>query len=134
MVEVGGDSGHAPARALYESEGFVRWPVARYFKDLRVNLPQLLKHMRKRKRRKETLRRQKLRLHRKPKRLQSPPKLRQQRHLQLTNFCLKMCGQASYAVDCPYESRCAPYGDDAARLKFRRRYFIHIMEKIIWQH
>ena len=34
MVETGGDSGHAPARALYESEGFVRWPVARYFKDL----------------------------------------------------------------------------------------------------
>ena len=34
MVETGGDSGHAPARGLYESEGFVRWPVARYFKDL----------------------------------------------------------------------------------------------------
>ena len=34
MVETGGDSGHAPARALYESEGFVRWPVAWYFKDL----------------------------------------------------------------------------------------------------
>ena len=34
MVETGGDSGHAPARGLYESEGFVRWPVARYFQDL----------------------------------------------------------------------------------------------------
>ncbi|GAA1234669.1 GNAT family N-acetyltransferase [Prauserella halophila] len=34
MVETGGDSGHAPARALYESAGFLRWPVARYFKDL----------------------------------------------------------------------------------------------------
>ncbi|MDG4825598.1 GNAT family N-acetyltransferase [Asanoa sp. WMMD1127] len=34
MVETGGDSGHAPARAVYESAGFERWPVARYFKDL----------------------------------------------------------------------------------------------------
>ena len=34
MVETGGDAGHAPARELYETEGFVRWPVARYFKDL----------------------------------------------------------------------------------------------------
>lgn len=34
MVETGGDRGHAPARATYEAEGFVRWPVARYFKDL----------------------------------------------------------------------------------------------------
>ena len=34
LVETGGDSGHAPARGLYESEGFVRWPVARYFKEL----------------------------------------------------------------------------------------------------
>ncbi|MBC9227270.1 GNAT family N-acetyltransferase [Aeromicrobium sp. 636] len=34
MVETGGDSGHAPARAAYESIGFERWPVARYFKDL----------------------------------------------------------------------------------------------------
>ena len=34
MVETGGDRGHAPARAAYEAEGFIRWPVARYFKDL----------------------------------------------------------------------------------------------------
>ncbi|MGO1183742.1 MAG: GNAT family N-acetyltransferase [Micrococcaceae bacterium] len=34
MVETGEDSGHAPARSLYEREGFVRWPVARYFKEL----------------------------------------------------------------------------------------------------
>lgn len=34
MVETGGDRGHAPARSLYRSEGYVRWPVARYFKDL----------------------------------------------------------------------------------------------------
>lgn len=34
MVETGDDSGHAPARAVYESAGFQRWPVARYFKDL----------------------------------------------------------------------------------------------------
>ncbi len=35
MVETGGDPGHAPARAAYESLGFVQWPVARYFRDLR---------------------------------------------------------------------------------------------------
>lgn len=34
MVETGGDPGHAPARAAYESAGFERWPVARYFKEL----------------------------------------------------------------------------------------------------
>ncbi|WP_175953722.1 GNAT family N-acetyltransferase [Schaalia sp. Marseille-Q2122] len=34
MVETGDDSGHAPARATYESQGFVRWPVARFFKNL----------------------------------------------------------------------------------------------------
>lgn len=34
MVETGDDSGHAPARAAYESVGFKRWPVARYFKNL----------------------------------------------------------------------------------------------------
>lgn len=34
MVETGGDRGHAPARMAYESMGFVRWPIARYFKDL----------------------------------------------------------------------------------------------------
>ena len=34
MVETGGDSGHGPARASYESLGFQGWPVARYFKDL----------------------------------------------------------------------------------------------------
>ncbi len=34
MVETGGDPGHAPSRAAYESVGFQRWPVARYFKKL----------------------------------------------------------------------------------------------------
>ncbi|GAA4283767.1 GNAT family N-acetyltransferase [Brevibacterium daeguense] len=34
MVETGDDPGHASARAAYESSGFVRWPVARYFKEL----------------------------------------------------------------------------------------------------
>ena len=34
MVETGGDPGHAPARRVYESAGFTRWPVARYFKAL----------------------------------------------------------------------------------------------------
>ncbi len=34
MVETGGDAGHAPARAQYESAGFTRWPVARYFREL----------------------------------------------------------------------------------------------------
>jgi GNAT superfamily N-acetyltransferase len=34
MVETGGDTGHAPARQAYESFGFERWPVARYFKRL----------------------------------------------------------------------------------------------------
>jgi ribosomal protein S18 acetylase RimI-like enzyme len=30
MVETGGDEGHAPARALYESAGFTRLPLAQY--------------------------------------------------------------------------------------------------------
>lgn len=34
MVETGDDPGHAPGRAVYERSGFVRWPVARYFKSL----------------------------------------------------------------------------------------------------
>jgi ribosomal protein S18 acetylase RimI-like enzyme len=34
MVETGGDPGHSTSRAAYESVGFERWPVARYFKDL----------------------------------------------------------------------------------------------------
>ena len=34
MVETGDDPGHAPARHLYETSGFERWPVARYFKDI----------------------------------------------------------------------------------------------------
>ena len=34
MVETGGDRGHAPARAAYESVGFERHPVARYFRKL----------------------------------------------------------------------------------------------------
>ncbi len=35
MVETGGDPGHGSARAAYEQSGYQRWPVARYFKDLR---------------------------------------------------------------------------------------------------
>ena len=34
MVETIGDSGHEPARRTYESFGYERWPVARYFKPL----------------------------------------------------------------------------------------------------
>ena len=34
MVETGGDSGHAPARCIYEKLGFGLLPVARYFKKL----------------------------------------------------------------------------------------------------
>lgn len=34
MVETGGDEGHAPSRASYESVGFERYPVARYFRKL----------------------------------------------------------------------------------------------------
>lgn len=34
MVETIGDSGHAPARSVYEAFGFEPWPVARYFKPL----------------------------------------------------------------------------------------------------
>ena len=34
MVETGDDPGHAPARAVYRANGYKRWPVARYFKDL----------------------------------------------------------------------------------------------------
>lgn len=32
MVETGGDPGHAPARATYESAGFTLLPISRYFK------------------------------------------------------------------------------------------------------
>ena len=31
MVETGGDEGHTPARALYESAGFTRLPIAQYW-------------------------------------------------------------------------------------------------------
>ena len=34
VVETGGDSGHAPARALYEATSFTLLPVARYFRLL----------------------------------------------------------------------------------------------------
>ena len=34
MVETGGDSGHAPARRVYEKAGYTLLPVARYFKAL----------------------------------------------------------------------------------------------------
>lgn len=34
MVETVGDAGHEPARRTYESLGYERWPVARYFKEL----------------------------------------------------------------------------------------------------
>ncbi len=35
IVETGGDSGHAPARAAYEAAGFTPLPIARYFRLLR---------------------------------------------------------------------------------------------------
>ena len=34
VVETGGDAGHAPARAAYESAGFTLLPIARYFRLL----------------------------------------------------------------------------------------------------
>lgn len=34
MVETGDDQGHAPSRAAYEHAGFIRYPVARYFRKL----------------------------------------------------------------------------------------------------
>jgi GNAT superfamily N-acetyltransferase len=34
MVETGDDEGHKASRATYEKAGFVRWPVARYFRQL----------------------------------------------------------------------------------------------------
>ena len=34
MVETGDDAGHSPSRAAYESAGFERYPVARYFRKL----------------------------------------------------------------------------------------------------
>jgi len=34
FVETGGDRGHAPSRATYESAGFERYPVARYFRPV----------------------------------------------------------------------------------------------------
>jgi len=34
MVETGDDPGHAASRATYERNGFERWPVARYFREL----------------------------------------------------------------------------------------------------
>ncbi len=34
MVETVGDTGHEPARRIYESYGYRQWPVARYFKPL----------------------------------------------------------------------------------------------------
>jgi ribosomal protein S18 acetylase RimI-like enzyme len=35
LVETVGDSGHEPARRAYETSGYERWPVVRYFKRLR---------------------------------------------------------------------------------------------------
>ena len=34
VVETGGDPGHAPARAAYETAGFTLLPIARYFRQL----------------------------------------------------------------------------------------------------
>jgi ribosomal protein S18 acetylase RimI-like enzyme len=34
MVETGGDTGHQPARRVYEKTGFTLLPIARYFKAL----------------------------------------------------------------------------------------------------
>lgn len=39
MVETGGDPGHLPARSLYESAGFSKLPIARYFIDARPSSP-----------------------------------------------------------------------------------------------
>jgi ribosomal protein S18 acetylase RimI-like enzyme len=35
MVETIDDTGHEPARRAYEASNYVRWPVARYFKELK---------------------------------------------------------------------------------------------------
>ena len=34
VVATGGDAGHAPARALYESTGFTALPLVRYYREL----------------------------------------------------------------------------------------------------
>ena len=34
VVETGGDPGHGPARATYETAGFALLPIARYFRML----------------------------------------------------------------------------------------------------
>jgi ribosomal protein S18 acetylase RimI-like enzyme len=34
VVATGGDDGHAPARALYESAGFTALPLVRYYREL----------------------------------------------------------------------------------------------------
>jgi len=34
VIATGGDEGHAPARALYESEGFTPLPLVRYYRQL----------------------------------------------------------------------------------------------------
>jgi ribosomal protein S18 acetylase RimI-like enzyme len=34
VIATGGDDGHAPARALYESEGFTALPLVRYYRQL----------------------------------------------------------------------------------------------------
>jgi ribosomal protein S18 acetylase RimI-like enzyme len=34
VIATGGDDGHAPARALYESEGFTPLPLVRYYRQL----------------------------------------------------------------------------------------------------
>jgi hypothetical protein len=34
VVETGGDPGHDPARAAYETAGFTKLPIARYFRLL----------------------------------------------------------------------------------------------------
>lgn len=34
MVDTGGDTGHAPARRVYENSGYIPLPVVRYFKLL----------------------------------------------------------------------------------------------------
>lgn len=35
MIEIGGDEGHRPARALHENAGYTALPVVRYFRALR---------------------------------------------------------------------------------------------------
>ena len=45
VVETGGDPGHAPARAAYESAGFTVLPIARYFRLLNLSADLYLRYV-----------------------------------------------------------------------------------------